>query len=268
MVKRVEIPVALTIFALALACASPSTSTVAATDAGVVSLDASVDGELIADAVTDAKRPDLFCEARAKLAIDAGVQLALCDDFQNGAWLPAWKLLKLGTGALSVTQGSLIAPFALEARALAVQDRASLMHAVDVNKFAELAFQVRVPSAGITSNVSILTLTLRRDTVDEIVLDATTNPGRVTASLFHREGKKPTEQTEISTFAFDTFVQVSAALPPIGAGQPLHVVVKGDLRAVSLYVAEPGDTPSFEIGVQAPSAGSTVVVDNVTLEYR
>jgi hypothetical protein len=218
--------------------------------------------------VVDAGRSDSFCESRAKSSADAGLQLVLCDDFQRGAWLPAWNVRRLGTGALSVSLASNAVPLALEARAPAAQDRASLTHPVDVTKFAELAFDVRVPASAITSDVSILTLTLRRDTVDEIVLDAATNPGRVTASLVHRESKKPTQRTEITTFSFGTFVHVSAALPPIGAGQPLHVIVKDDLRAVSLLTTDPGDAPSFEIGVQAPTAGSTVILDNVTLEYR
>jgi hypothetical protein len=194
----------------------------------------------------------------------AGKTYALCEDFESGRWLPAFSPTTTAGGTLLVTEPSDPIARALRARAPG-SGAATLTYPVDVQKGATLAFALRV--SAIAGEVSILRLSLRKDSMTEIVLRPYPELPRAVAYLVHREPGMPENRAPIANFIFDRFVEVSVTLPRLGVAQPLHAVIGNDLSAVSFLVSEPSDAPAFSIGIAAATEPSEVVVDDVSLDY-
>jgi hypothetical protein len=193
-----------------------------------------------------------------------GKTYALCEDFEQGTWLPALVPSQTAGGTLVVTEVSDSVARALRARAPA-GGAATLTYPVNVQKGATLAFALRV--SAIAGGVSIVRLSLRKDSTTEIVLQPYPNLPRAVAYLVHREPGMPENRTAIANFVLDRFVEVSLTLPPLGVAQPLHAVIGSDLAAVSFLVQEAADAPSFALGIAATTAASEVMVDDVSLDY-
>jgi hypothetical protein len=193
-----------------------------------------------------------------------GKRYTLCEDFEQGTWAPAFLPTQIGGGTLVVTEVADPVARALRARATS-GGAATLTYPLNVMKGATFAFALRV--SAIAGELSIVRLSLRKDSTTEIVLTPYPDLPRAVAYLVHREPGMPENRAAIANFVFDRFVEVSLTLPPLGAAQPLHAVIGNDLTAVSLLVQEPADAPSFTLGIASATTMSEVMVDDVSLDY-
>lgn len=192
----------------------------------------------------------------------------LCEDFQTGDWKPSWAPQREGAGSLAVMRvESAVGALSLGATATGSATQ-MLSHPFDPSKPAGLAWKVRVESLS-QGEVTLLTIDARKGSRESVVLGAFQGTNRVAVYLDHTPNGGERQRLEVANFPLSRWTEMQLTVPRLGAnGQPMHLVVNGDIRAFSYQETEGAATPVFRVGITSSASPASLFVDDMTLVNR